>query len=161
MPDITYYLHDLIQGDYSQELKTQCGDFIVRRADGVFTYQLAMTVDDGESGVNEILRGRDLLSSAPRQIFLFEKFGFNRPEFGHVPLLLDENGERMSKREGKSNMEYIRATFKDPRPIIGMLAFNCGIIEKFEPISLKELIPIFNIDKIKRADIKIDSCNLF
>ena len=133
----------------------------MRRSDGVFAYQLAMTVDDGESGVTEIIRGKDLLSSAPRQTFLFEKFGFKAPAFGHLPLLKDEFGERMSKRTGKSNMEYIREKFPDPRPIIGMLAYNSGILEEYAPVSLSELIPVFDTGKIKRADIKLDPLGLF
>ena len=68
VPDREYALHDLVQGDYRENLLTDCGDFVVRRADGIYVYQLAVTVDDGEAGVTEVVRGMDLLSSAPRQM---------------------------------------------------------------------------------------------
>ena len=161
VPDDTIRVHDLLQGDYSQDLAKECGDFIVRRSDGVFAYQLAVVIDDGESGVNEIVRGKDLLSSAPRQLYLFDLFGFSRPEFLHVPLIYDADGERMSKRLGKSNMEYIRATFPDPRPVIGMLAYNAGLLDRYEPLSLKELVPLFDVSRLRADDIILDACGLF
>ncbi|MBQ9481311.1 MAG: tRNA glutamyl-Q(34) synthetase GluQRS [Clostridia bacterium] len=161
VPDETVSFTDGLYGYCEQDLKKECGDFIVRRADGVFAYQLAVVVDDGESGVTEVVRGRDLLPSSPRQLFLFDKFGFQRPDFTHVPLMMDANGERMSKREGKSNLEYITANFPDPRPVIGMLAFNCGLTDKFEPLSLKELIPLYDVKKLKKEDIILDDRGLF
>ena len=161
VPDIAVETRDLLQGDYSQNLASDCGDFIVRRSDGIFAYQLAVVVDDGESGVTEIVRGKDLLSSAPRQLYLFDLFGFPRPDFLHVPLIYDGDGERMSKRLGKSNMEYIRTAFPDPRPIIGMLAFNAGVIDRYEPLLLKELVPLFDRRRLKADDIIIDACGLF
>lgn len=117
-----------MQGEYTQNLKTECGDFIVRRADGVYAYQLAVVADDALSGVTEIVRGRDLLSSAPRQLYLYEQLGFKAPEFAHVPLLTDENGERLSKRDGRSNLEYLRKVYSSPQPLIGMLAYNAGLL---------------------------------
>ncbi|MBP5308614.1 MAG: tRNA glutamyl-Q(34) synthetase GluQRS [Clostridia bacterium] len=161
VPDKNVSFTDVLQGYYEQNLVKECGDFIVRRADGVFAYQLAVTVDDGESGVTEVVRGRDLLSSAPRQLFLFEKFGFQKPVFMHVPLLLDSDGARMSKREGKSNMEYIRSTLPDSRRVIGMLAFNAGLTDRYEPLSLNELSREYNADKLKKDDILLDDCGIF
>ena len=82
VPDKTWSLTDRVQGDYSLNLATECGDMVVRRADGIYVYQLAVTVDDGEAGVTEVVRGMDLLSSAPRQMYLQELFGFAHPEYG-------------------------------------------------------------------------------
>ena len=99
VPDKTWTVEDKLQGTYTENLVTDCGDFVVRRADGVFVYQLAVTVDDGEAGVTEVVRGTDLLSSAPRQMFLQECFGFPHPVYGHVPMLLAPDGRRLSKRD--------------------------------------------------------------
>ena len=88
VPDKLWTVEDNIQGHYELNLATDCGDMVVRRADGVYVYQLAVTVDDGEAGVTEVVRGMDLLSSAPRQIYLQELFGFSHPEYGHVPKLM-------------------------------------------------------------------------
>ena len=99
VPDKTWTVEDKVQGHYELNLATQCGDMVVRRADGVYVYQLAVTVDDGEAGVTEVVRGMDLLSSAPRQMYLQELFGFKHPEYGHVPMLLAPDGRRLSKRD--------------------------------------------------------------
>jgi glutamyl-queuosine tRNA(asp) synthetase len=159
--DKTVEFTDLVQGEYSQNLKTECGDFIVRRADGVYAYQLAVVADDALSGVTEVVRGRDLLSSAPRQLYLYELLGFKAPEFAHVPLLTDENGERLSKREGRSNLEYIRKAYSSPQPIIGMLAYNAGLLPAFEPAALNDLTALFDWKKIKKHDVPLNTCGLF
>lgn len=160
VPDKTISFVDGVQGFYAQNMTTDCGDFIVRRADGVAAYNLAVVADDALSGVTQVVRGSDLLFSTPRQIFLYETLGFSVPEFYHTPLLLSKDGERLSKREGSSNLEYIRAHFRSPEPIIGMLAANAGIIKTYEPISLNELIPLFSWDKIKKTDIRLNTYNL-
>ena len=159
--DKTVEFTDLVQGEYSQNLKTECGDFIVRRADGVYAYQLAVVADDALSGVTEVVRGRDLLSSAPRQLYLYELLGFKAPKFAHVPLLTDENGERLSKREGRSNLEYIRKAYSSPQPIIGMLAYNAGLLPAFEPAALNDLTALFDWKKIKKHDVPLNTCGLF
>jgi len=100
VPDKIWTVEDHVQGHYELNLFDQCGDMVVRRADGVYVYQLAVTVDDGEAGVTEVVRGMDLLSSAPRQMYLQELFGFPHPEYAHVPMLLAPDGRRLSKRTG-------------------------------------------------------------
>ena len=97
VPDRVWSLEDRVQGHYTLNLDTECGDMVVRRADGVYVYQLAVTVDDGEAGVTEVVRGMDLLSSAPRQMYLQELLGFSHPAYGHVPMLL-EHGRRQDGR---------------------------------------------------------------
>ena len=97
VPDRVWTVEDKIQGTFRCNLATECGDMVVRRADGVYVYQLAVTVDDGEAGVTEVVRGMDLLSSAPRQMYLQELFGFPHPEYAHVPMLLAPDGRRLSK----------------------------------------------------------------
>ena len=156
VPDQMWEFRDLLQGDYRQNLATECGDFVVRRADGVYVYQLAVTVDDGESGVTEVVRGMDLLSSAPRQMYLQELFGFPHPEYGHVPLLLAPDGRRLSKRDKDLDLGELRK-YLSPEQLIGSLAHTAGLLERYQPISAKELATAFSWEKLKREDIYLNA----
>ena len=108
VPDKLWEFTDRVQGFYQENLAADCGDFVVRRADGAYVYQLAVTVDDGEAGVTEVVRGRDLLSSAPRQMYLQELFGFHHPSYAHVPMLLAADGRRLSKRDKDLDLGQLR-----------------------------------------------------
>lgn len=152
VPERIMTVSDCLQGTYSQNLSTECGDFVVRRADGCYVYQLAVTVDDGEAGVTEVVRGVDLLSSAPRQMYLQEIFGFPQPQYGHVPLLIAPDGRRLSKRDRDLDLGQLLLRHS-PEKIIGNLAFSCGLLEKNEPISARELLSCFSWEKIKKEDI--------
>lgn len=138
-------------GRYAEWLDEDCGDFIIRRSDGVFAYQLAVVVDDGEMGVNRVVRGRDLLSSTPRQIWLFRTLGYAIPEYCHTPLLTDSIGRRLSKREQDLSMEYLRQ-HTTPEKLLGYLAYQAGLLEQAEAISTTELIPLFSWKKVGRED---------
>lgn len=161
VPEREITVKDGLQGTFSQRLDTECGDFLLRRSDGVYAYQLAVVVDDALSGVTEVVRGRDLLSSTPRQLYLYELLGFQPPAFYHIPLLLRENGRRLAKRDGVMDMETLRKKFSSPEPLIGMLAYNVGLIEEFLPMTLSELLPFFDWKKVRKEDIFLDSCGLF
>ena len=152
VPDKIWTVEDLMQGTYRENLMTDCGDFVVRRADGVYVYQLAVTVDDGEAGVTEVVRGNDLLSSAPRQMYLQELFGFPHPQYGHVPMLLSVDGRRLSKRDKDLDLGVLRQKMP-PEKLLGILAHACGLIEKPEAVSAKELATVFSWEKIKKEDI--------
>lgn len=91
---------DLVFGCQTQNLETQVGDFILHRSDGVFAYQLAVVVDDIDSGINQIVRGADLLSSTARQIFLYRCLKEDAPGYLHLPLVFGDNGKKLSKRNG-------------------------------------------------------------
>ena len=152
VPQRLWQVEDLCQGSYRENLATDCGDFVVRRADGVYVYQLAVTVDDGEAGVTEVVRGMDLLSSAPRQMYLQELFGFPHPQYGHVPMLLSSDGRRLSKRDKDLDLGLLRQRMT-PEQLIGSLAFASGLIERNEPVSAKELATEFTWDKLRKEDI--------
>ena len=154
VPDREYELTDLIQGHYQENLLTDCGDFVVRRADGVYVYQLAVTVDDGESGVTEVVRGWDLLGSAPRQMYLQELFGFEHPEYAHIPMLMAPEGRRLSKRDQDLDMGALRQRLK-PAQLIGVLAHAAGLTEDATPISAKELATVFDWKKISGKEIVV------
>ena len=91
-------VRDVLQGDYAQQLASHCGDFVVRRADGVYAYHLAAVVDDAWSGVTQITRGSDLLESTPRQIHLQRLLGLTTPRYAHLPVVLDSHGDKLSKQ---------------------------------------------------------------
>jgi glutamyl-tRNA synthetase len=147
VPDREYVVNDFCQGTFRQNLSTDCGDFVVRRADGCYVYQLAVTVDDGEAGVTEVVRGMDLLGSAPRQMYLQELLGFAHPQYGHVPMLLAPDGRRLSKRDQDLDLGQLRNRMT-AQELIGKLAFAAGLLERYEPISAAELASVFSWEKL-------------
>ena len=159
VPDRDWSFRDRVQGDYSLNLATGCGDMVVRRADGVYVYQLAVTVDDGESGVTEVVRGMDLLSSAPRQMYLQELLGFAHPEYGHVPMLLAPDGRRLSKRDRDLDLGELRKRMT-AEELIGHLAFAAGLIDRTVPISARELAAEFSWDKLRGEAIYLNARDL-
>ena len=159
VPAKEYHLTDLCQGPFSQNLSTDCGDFVVRRADGVYVYQLAVTVDDGEAGVTEVVRGVDLLGSAPRQMYLQELLGFPHPEYGHIPLLVAPDGRRLSKRDKDLDLGYLRSHIS-PEQLIGSLAYASGLLDSPQAISAKELAAEFSWEKLRQEDVYLDAKTL-
>lgn len=156
VPDRVWQIEDRVQGAYSCNLARECGDMVVRRADGVYVYQLAVTVDDGEAGVTQVVRGMDLLSSAPRQMYLQELLGFAHPEYAHVPMLLAPDGRRLSKRDRDLDLGVLRMHMK-PEQLIGALAYSAGLISKNEPVSARELAGEFSFDKLRSDAIYLDA----
>ena len=154
-PDETVSFTDGNYGYYEENLMRECGDFILRRADGVFAYQLAVVADDIDGGVNQVVRGRDLLSSTPRQLYLYRLLGAKPPRYFHVPLLTAPDGRRLSKRDDDLDMGALRKKYR-PEEIVGALAHAAGQTEKYEPCSPGELIGIFDPAKIGREDLPIE-----
>ncbi len=152
VPDETISFVDGCQGAYSENLERDCGDFIIRRSDGVYAYQLAVVVDDGEMGVTQVVRGCDLIGSTARQIYLYRLLGFAVPEFYHIPLLTAPDGRRLSKREKDLDLGVLRQVFGRPEPILGMLAQACGLRETAQPVTMCELAQDFSWDKVRRED---------
>ena len=128
-----------------------CGDFILRRSDGVYAYQLAVVVDDAMMGVNQVVRGSDLLSSTPRQLWLQDRLSIPHPEYGHVPLLLASDGRRLAKRDRDQELGWLQNRYTAPE-LVGALAAAGGLISEPAPMTPEELIPLFSWDKLPRKD---------
>lgn len=160
VPNREWVVNDLVQGTYKENLATNCGDFVVRRADGVYVYQLAVTVDDGLAGVTQVVRGMDLLSSAPRQMYLQELLGFPHPEYAHVPMLMAPDGRRLSKRDKDLDLGCLRSRIS-PEALIGVLAKAAGFTETTAPISAKELTDSFSWESLRKENITFEADKLF
>lgn len=153
VPDEEIIFTDGHYGKQAFNLAYDSGDFIVRRSDGIFAYQLAVTVDDGLMGINQVVRGSDLLSSTPVQLYLYKLLGFTPPEFFHIPLLTAADGRRLAKRDGDLEIGVLRQHFGSPELIIGWLAYLAGQLERPEAISPQELLPLFDVAKIPKDNI--------
>ena len=129
-------------------------DFIVRRADGVFAYQFAVSYDDAVMGINRVVRGKDLLSSTPKQIWLIQQMGYEAPVYCHAPLMVAADGRKMSKRNGDLSMEVLRNTHS-PEQLCGKLAYIAGLLDQPEPITPTELIPIFSWSRVPTENMII------
>lgn len=145
---------DLLQGSFSENLAQDCGDFILRRSDGVYAYQLAVVVDDADMGVTQVVRGSDLLSSAPRQIWLQDRLGLPHPEYGHLPLLLAPDGRRLAKRDRDLELGRLQEEFTASE-LVGRLAFAAGLTDRPDPLTPQELIPLFSWEKLPKEDFTI------
>ncbi len=158
VPDAVVHIEDEHYGPLSQNLARDVGDFIIRRADGVFAYQLAVSVDDMLMGITRVVRGRDLLSSAPRQRWLIETLGGTAPVYCHGPLLSSGQG-KLSKRLGSLSTQVLRRELR-PEELTGRLALLCGLTESNVPLAPRELLPGFDWNRVVRQDILLpdESC---
>ena len=154
-PRETVTVTDGHYGPISQDLARDAGDFILRRRDGVYAYQLAVTTDDMRMGVTRVVRGRDLLSSTPRQVWLIRALGGEPPSYCHTPLILDGVGRgKLSKRLGSLSTQRLRQK-TTPEALTGKLACLCGLIDRETAISPRELIPLFSWDRVTKEDIAL------
>lgn len=152
VPDREYGFVDGHMGPYWENLSRDCGDFLLRRSDGMFAYQLAVVVDDAAMGVTEVVRGEDLLDSTPRQLYLYELLGLKAPAFYHLPLLLAPNGRRLSKRDADAGLDDLQARVR-PEELLGKLAYLAGFNPGCEPRSAEQLLSTFDWDKVPKSDI--------
>lgn len=136
---------DRFRGPVSIDLKQVGGDFVVWKSAGSPAYQLAVVVDDADSGVTEVIRGDDLLPSTPRQILLYQALGRTPPRFCHVPLVVGPDGRRLAKRHGDTRLESLRQAGVRPEAFVGLLAWSCGWLPRPEPITPRQLLPLFDL----------------
>jgi glutamyl-tRNA synthetase len=139
---------DLYAGEQRIDLAKLGGDFVVWKNAGTPAYQLAVVVDDADMGVTEVIRGDDLIPSTPRQVLLYRALGLAAPAFGHVPLVVGEDGRRLAKRHGDTRLSALRAAGVKPEALVGLLAWSCGWVAKPEPMSARELLPRFRLNAI-------------
>lgn len=148
---------DLGFGPRQEVLARECGDFLIRRSDAVIAYQLAVVVDDCLMGVNQVVRGCDLLGSSARQTYLARLLGFEAPTFGHVPLLVAPDGRRLSKRDRDLDLGALREAGAAPETVVGALAAAAGLVEAGAQARPSDLVDAFSWDKIAahRGDIVV------
>ena len=154
VPDEDISFVDGLFGPQTENLERDCGDFILRRSDGLYGYQLAVVVDDAMSGVTEVVRGRDILSATPRQLYLQRLLGYDAPEYVHIPLLVDHQGRRLAKRDKDLDLTALAQRFT-PEDILGMLAYSAGLLEEVRPMTLEALIPLFDWQKVRTDDLRL------
>jgi glutamyl-tRNA synthetase len=133
------------------------GDFVVWKTTGTPAYQLAVVVDDAAMGVTEVIRGDDLVPSTPRQLQLYAALGLTPPTFAHVPLVVGPDGRRLAKRHGDTRLATLRAQGVRPAALLGLLAWSCGWVERKEPITARELVPLFRLKAIPPAPFVLTS----
>jgi glutamyl-tRNA synthetase len=151
----TIAFEDGVRGHVEQNLETEVGDFVVRRGDGIFAYQLAVAVDDAGMGITDVVRGADLVASTPRQIYLIRLLGEIEPRYWHLPLVLSARGERLAKRTPGATARELRARGVAPEAVVGRLAHALGLAATGAPCSTREL-PRFTDDvRWPRADWRI------
>jgi glutamyl-tRNA synthetase len=143
---------DGLHGRCCQDVATLVGDFVVRRNDGVASYQLAVVVDDAASHITDVLRGDDLLTSTPRQLHIYQALGLTPPRFWHVPLVLGEDGRRLAKREGAFAVAELRERGISVERVLGLLAAWSGLGDG-APVTLQELVRRFSPELLPRSPV--------
>lgn len=131
------------------------GDFVVLRADGIFSYQLAVVVDDADMQITHVLRGDDLLDSTPRQVYLYRALGLTPPVFTHVPLVYTTDGSRLAKRDGSITLYSLRNAGVSSKQVVGYLAWLSGLMDEPDAISPTELVGSFDLSRLVRHEIRL------
>lgn len=149
---------DLLQGRQRQDLGSAGGDFVVRRRDGLVAYQLATAVDDGAAAITRVIRGRDLLGTTPRQVFLMRQLGLDVPRYGHIPLLLNRCGQKLSKQNRATPLDDSRAAANLAR-VLRALGLDPGADAARRSCAslLQESVPRFVLERTPRSDNVVTS----
>lgn len=140
----TVEFNDACQGLTRVNLASDLGHFVVRRSDGLWAYQLAVTVDDAAMGITEVVRGADLLTSTSAQLALYRALELTPPTYAHVGLVRDEAGERLAKRNGALTLHELRAAGVRPERVVGLIANQLGVTSGLEELALPELLAAFD-----------------
>jgi glutamyl-tRNA synthetase len=141
---------DRVYGRQTERVDRTVGDFVLKRKDGLYAYQLAVVVDDLLMGIDEVVRGADLLDSTARQIQLIEALGGTPPAYAHVPLVVNAQGEKLSKRDEGLTLRSMREAGARPEALAGYLGWSLGILDRAEPCPAAELVPLFGWEKVGR-----------
>lgn len=150
---------DRVQGRQVERVDQTVGDFVLKRRDGLYAYQLAVVVDDLLMGIDEVVRGADLLDSTARQIQLVEALGGTPPAYAHVPLVVNAQGEKLSKRDAGLTLRSLREAGLRSEEVAGYLGWSLGILERAEPRTAAELVPLFSWEKIRKEPWSLTSIN--
>ena len=145
--------NDAVMGALNENVAETTGDFVLKRRDGVYAYQLAVVVDDIDMGITEIVRGADLLDSTARQIQLIDALGGDIPTYAHLPLVVNENGDKLSKRNEAITLAELRAEGVRPEAIVGFLAHALGVADTVQPIYPNDLIGQFVWERVRTEPI--------
>lgn len=143
---------DRVQGRITERVDEYVGDFVLKRRDGLYAYQLAVVVDDIAMGVNEVVRGMDLLDSTARQIQLIRALGAEPPTYAHLPMVLNADGEKLSKRDGGLTLRHLRDQGIRPEQLVGYLAHSLGLMDRPRPRAAAELIDAFDLGALGLDD---------
>ncbi len=143
-------LTDQCAGNGQLNVAEELGDFVIAKADGTPAYQLAVVFDDHAMGITEVLRGDDLLPSGFRQLELYDFFGWEPPQFAHVPLVVGPDGRRLAKRHGDTRLSTLRTQGVRAERLLGLLAQSCGLRQTAEPTTARELLADFDLAKLPR-----------
>jgi glutamyl-tRNA synthetase len=143
---------DRVQGPLVERVDLAVGDFVLKRRDGLWAYQLAVVVDDLAMEIDDVVRGSDLLASTARQIQLIEALGGAPPAYAHVPLMVNARGEKLSKRDQGLTLRSLREAGVTPEAVVGYLAHSLGLLDRPEPCRPADLVPVFAWERIGRAD---------
>ncbi|HSF38347.1 MAG TPA: tRNA glutamyl-Q(34) synthetase GluQRS [Thermoanaerobaculia bacterium] len=146
---------DRVYGPMTERVDLAVGDFVLKRRDGLYAYQLAVVVDDLLMGIDDVVRGADLLASTARQIQLLEALGGALPAYAHVPLVVSSRGEKLSKRDQGITLRSLREAGVRPEELVGYLAFSLGLLDRPEPCRPEDLVPVFTWDRIGREDWRL------
>jgi glutamyl-tRNA synthetase len=146
-PELVRFV-DGVHGAQSEDVSATVGDFVLRRADGIFAYQLAVAVDDAAMGITDVLRGDDLISSTARQLLVYRALGLAAPRFAHVPLVLGADGTRLAKRHGAISIGELRASGQSAAQIVGRLAATLGLCAAGEERMPRDLVAGFAVERI-------------
>jgi glutamyl-tRNA synthetase len=150
VPDAPITFVDRVAGSVTEHVAETVGDFVVRRSDGIVSYQLAVVVDDALMGITQVVRGADLLTSTARQLAIYDALGYPRPTtYAHAPLLLDASGARMAKRDASQGLAALRARGMTPAQVLGMLAASCDLWPAGAPATPGALLAAFAPERLR------------
>ena len=156
----TTSFEDGLYGRIHEDVSHSTGDFVVRRRDGLWAYQLAVVVDDADQGITEVVRGSDLLSSTARQILLQRALGLKTPSYLHVPILTNSTGDKLSKRNGSLSIRNLRDAGWRPQDVTGELAVSLGMIETPRPLTPTDLLDHYDLRKLNRREMPVPAAFL-